>query len=92
MDFLADLYRDAGYNAGHWRADVIAIASFGLGAALGGGLDQTVGHPDDAGLTIEFKKDFDLAFFIGFAKGLKTDLQGLPGSISAVISSPGSMP
>ena len=71
---------------------MIGVADLGLGPLRGRGLDHAVWHADHAGLAVEFEEHFDLAILIVSPMAWQRISSVLPGSISAVISSPGSIP
>ncbi len=77
FDLLTHRRPDRGNNPRHRRSDVIDVADLGLGTLCSRRFDHPVGHAHHARLAIQFKKDFNVAVFIGLAQGLQTNFQRL---------------
>jgi hypothetical protein len=77
-----------GIGAPRW----LGLPASAFGRLPGLGRDLAVGHPDGAGLAVQLEEHAHLALIVGLADGCRRISSVLPGSISASISSPGSMP
>src|SRR5690606_4431455 len=77
LHLLAGLDVDAGDRARHWSADMVGVSLLRLWPHRHPALHLSVGHPDDAWLTVQFEEGLDVAGIINLTKGEEADLKRL---------------